>query len=118
MSRPVSDETPQGVAADPLQGVRQVNVGNTILHQLGGRRFLLMTGASNAFTRADGISFELDHSKHGITHVRITLTPQDEYVMEFLKVRARNVQNVTTREAHCDNLREVFEEVTGLLTRL
>jgi hypothetical protein len=96
-----------------------LEVANTILAQLGGRRFITMTGSSNFTGRADGLSFKVGRGPKGITHVRITLTPADDYTVEFLKVRGSKVTTAHTAEGiYCDQLEEVFTDNTGLFTRI
>jgi hypothetical protein len=100
-----------------------LTVATTILEQLGGGRFLAMTGAKNLVGSADTLSFRLPGSggftKNGINVVSIQLTPADTYTVTFSRLRA---SKLTTVEAHediyWDQLREVFERATGLATSL
>lgn len=97
-----------------------MTVANTILAQLGGRRFIVMTGSTNFTGRADGLSFKVGSNPKGVTHVRVTLTDMDDYTVEFLKIRGTKMP-VTLAEVdgiYCDQLEEVFTNHTGLYTRL
>lgn len=100
-----------------------LTVANTILQQLGGRRFRAMTGAKDFVSSDDALSFTLPRgmAKDGINRVKVTLTPADLYHVEFYRYAPRK----RTLEARgefsnvfCDQLRTVFEDRTGLLTAL
>lgn len=100
------------------------HVANTILEQLGGRRFTLMTGARNFVAGQSELSFRLpNNAANGINVVSIKLTARDDYDLTFSRLR-RTKQGVTmtvvdTRTGiYCDQLRDVFERVTQLATRL
>jgi len=99
-------------------------IAETILEQLGGRRFLAMTGAKKLTVADSGLNFVLpsNFAKDGINVVRITLTPADDYTVEFIRIgRAPRYTTTQVREAtgvYCDNLRDVFTYTTGLDTSL
>lgn len=92
-----------------------------ILRQLGGNRFIAMTGAKN-FMRDDkkkSISFRIGRNASGINAVRITLNSKDLYDMEFLSIRKFEVK-VKSKEndVYFDQLQDVFTEHTGMYTDL
>jgi len=101
-------------------------VAKTILAQLGGNRFAVMTGAKNLMHGADSngspyLSFKLPSrfATNGINFVRVTLTPADDYKVEFVKVWGMNLKTIAVREGvYADTLRSVFTEATGLDTSL
>ncbi len=94
-------------------------VAATILEQLGGRRFIAMTGATNLLGRADGLSFKIGRNERGITHCRITLTAKDDYILEFFKIRgSKSTPAGLAQGVYNDNLCAVFEDKTGLRTSL
>lgn len=96
-----------------------MQIAHTILDQLGGNKFLAMTGASNLLGRPDGLSFKVGRNDAKVTHVRVTLTPADEYRIEFINVRGRNVNPLATVEGvHADSLAQVFTRKTGLRVSL
>lgn len=97
-----------------------MSVAKTILEQLGGRRFVVMTGSKDFVGSNNSLTMRLTKNKSGANKLRITLTPADTYTMEFMKFSPKHltVTTVTTREGvYCDNLQEVFTDVTGLYTR-
>lgn len=96
-------------------------VAATILEQLGGRKFLVMTGAKNLLSLESGLQLKLpsNFAKDGINVVRITLTPEDEYNVEFGKLRGLNYRTLKTIPGvYWDMLKETFTHYTGLDTSL
>lgn len=99
-----------------------MNVSQIILAQLGGNRFLTMTGAKNLTTNGSNLAFRLPkNGKRKINHVRIELTDADLYTVTFLNINFRsfNVTIVETVEhVYADQLVELFESNTGYYTSL
>lgn len=100
----------------------ELSVANTILQQLGGRRFLAMTGAKNLQASAYALTMKLpsNMTKGRATHFRITLTGDDLYHLQALRVRGYGPEHSVAEEGgiYCDMLRERFEAITGLRTSL
>ena len=98
-----------------------MQTAQAILEQLGGNKFVAMTGAKNFLGDDNSLMFALPArlAKHGINKVRITLNESDLYDIEFFKFHKLEVETIsTTSFVYCDNLRMVFEETTGLRTSL
>jgi hypothetical protein len=62
-----------------------------------------------------------DFKKDGITKVKVTLAPMDEYTMEFWKKpnfrRPESLVPLNVIDGvYCEQLQDIFTEVTGLLT--
>lgn len=97
-----------------------MQVAQTILEQLGGNRFVVMTGATNFVGRPDGLSFKVGANGKGVTHVRVTLTPADVYTVEFFAIRGtRPIKTLAIAEGvYADKLGETFAAKTGLAVRL
>lgn len=96
-------------------------IANAILEQLGGGRFVVMTGARHLVSHADALSFKLParFAKDGINYVKVTLTAADDYRVEFFKLRGIKFSPVSKVEGvYADMLRGVFEQATGLYTSL
>lgn len=96
---------------------RNLEIASTILHQLGGRRFIAMTGASCYYDGAKAI-FKFKGSRVA-NCVSITLNVMDTYDVVFTKFRGIEVK--TVREingVYAEDLADTFESVTGLRTRL
>jgi len=92
-----------------------------ILKQLGGNKFIAMTGAKN-FIRDDNkklISFKIGRNCSGINYVKITLNSMDTYDMEFINIRAGKITIKSQAEGvYNDQLQSIFTEHTGMYTHL
>lgn len=94
-------------------------IAQTILAQLGGGKFVAMTGAKCLAAGQDYLSFRIPRSKDGVNYVKIKLTLMDMYEVEFGKIRGVDYRVVKTSEMiYNDCLRECFEDATGLRTSL
>lgn len=92
----------------------------TILAQLGGNRFVAMTGARNFVGDTAALRFALPArlAKDGINKVKVELVA-DTYTVTFWKLRGMDVKVVAEREmVYADQLRDVFTSVTGLRVSL
>lgn len=102
-----------------------MQVAQTILQQLGGRRFTTMTGAKNLLAITNGLQFHLParFAKNGINCVRITVEPTDTYAVEFGKITRRDGLPTykalsTETMVYANNLASTFRHATGLATSL
>ena len=97
-----------------------MKIAETILVQLGGTKFLAMTGAKNLVALEDGLMFMLPRgTKNKANKVRITLDRYDTYQVEFMKIRGVDLKTISThKNIYCDMLQELFTRETGLETRL
>lgn len=105
-------------------------VAQTILQQLGGKRFVMMTGAKDFVAMHVGdnpaLRFKIpgNMTKGGVNMVQISLNGGDLYDVEFFRVRKTKTRgtSVASVQVHndifCDMLEDVFERATGLYTRL
>ena len=92
-----------------------LTVPKTILAQLGGERFVMMTGATGFMGSADSLAFKLGSNPRRVTHVRVTLTPDGLYDMTFFST-GKGPQSHDG--IHREMLQEVFGASTGLYTTL
>jgi hypothetical protein len=94
-------------------------VAATILAQMGGaKRLQVMIGANSFASDRNGVLFKFRGTRKA-NAVRIELTPQDLYRVEFYKQRGKaqgyRVDLVhELDEVYCDMLIELFEQFTGL----
>lgn len=98
-----------------------MSVAETILQQLGGRRFSVMTGARKYTGSADSLTFRIpsNFAKAGINAVKITLDPTDTYTMIFSRIRGLTVKEISAHGGiYFDKMQEIFSDVTGLETSL
>lgn len=88
-----------------------------ILEQLGGGRFLAMTGAKNLVGGEGALRFDLPKSHK----MRISLTAADLYKLEYWKWARGKLELVLLEESDGifnDMLQAEFTRITGLHTRL
>lgn len=98
---------------------QDITVAKTILEQLGGRRFVALTGARGMLGGSNWFSFKLPSyfAQKGINAVRITLMPSDTYRMEFSRIRGMKITPISVHEdIYCDGLQALFTQQTGLVT--
>ena len=93
-----------------------MSIAETILEQLGGHRFIAMTGARNLVDCGNSLMFHIPETKR-INHVKIILTEDDLYTMRFGRISKLDYQLIEeVSDVYCDQLQSVFTEVTGLYT--
>jgi hypothetical protein len=92
-------------------------VGNIIFQQLGGQRFIGMTGANNFVHGTKSLTFRIPN--RSINMVEIKLNGTDQYDVTYYRY-ARLVAKPVKVETDIDAemLQERFTEVTGLDTHL
>jgi hypothetical protein len=96
-----------------------MNVAQTILQQLGGRRFLAMTGAKFMVGDKQSLMFALPKCKDGINKVRVSLNASDTYDLDFFRLRGTQVTQIArVEDVYNDQLQEIFTQYTGLDTSL
>ena len=95
-------------------------IAKTILQQLGGNKFIAMTGAKNLGFTDKGLQMKIGRNAKGVTHVIIELDRgKDLYNIEFVQVR--NFKRKTIKKLkgiYADQLGEIFTRYTGLRIRL
>ena len=96
------------------------NVATTILNQLGGNKFIAMTGSKNFVTTNNGgLLMKLSRNASGAQYLKIELNASDLYEMEFFSVRGFEMkQQAEFSGVYFDQLTNIFEQVTGLYTSL
>jgi hypothetical protein len=95
-------------------------VATEILNQLGGRRFVAMTGSKNFVYDNSSLSMRLARNKAGAQYLNIKLNGLDLYNLRFSKVN-RSFDLVIVAEyenIYAEDLQSLFTEVTGLYTSL
>lgn len=100
------------------------NVAQTILHQLGGNKFRVMTGANGFVYGSDenpNIQFYFKGSKVA-NHCTIHLMPSDTYKVVFLWIpysATKPLKEVRViDDVYAEDLQRIFTEITGLYTSL
>lgn len=92
-------------------------VARVILEQLGGNKFIAITGAYGFVYTENSLAFRLPC--RDVNMVRIVLDPSDTYAIEFGRFNGCDY-SVVSRETELfyDMLTSAIEEVTGLTTSL
>jgi hypothetical protein len=89
-----------------------------LIKQLGGGRFIAMTGAKDFVVGPKGATFKIGRNSKSISHVRIDLE-NDLYNVEFIRVSGTKITVVKNfKHVHVDQLRDLFGKHTGLRTNL
>ena len=92
-----------------------------ILKQLGGNRFIAMTGAKD-FAKDDKkamICFKIGRNCKAVNYVKISLNSMDTYDIEFINIRKFNVTiKSKATNVYNDQLQGIFTEHTGMNTHL
>lgn len=97
-------------------------IAQEILRQLGGNRFIAMTGAKNFVYSDTNFSFKIPKAKNGINRIVIKLV-NDEYVVSFRRYRLSKgmpTEKVVSEHegVYFDELQPLFTKETGLYTKL
>lgn len=98
-----------------------MSIAKTILEQLGGNRFVAMTGAKNFGDTGNGLAFQIPAklTKNRINAVKIELDPSDTYIVKFLRIGRSDLKVISKHDMiYCDQLEDLFERETGLYTHL
>jgi len=91
-------------------------VAQTILSQLGGNRFIAMTGSKHFLSSENSLSFKFPGCKQ-YNHCKIILEANDYYRVEFLKFKGLNISNENAYSlVSNDMLQLIFKTATGLET--
>jgi hypothetical protein len=105
-------------------------IAQEIARQIGGQRFITMTGAKDFVCGLDPdekpyLSFKLPgKGKNGINYVQILYEPMDWYTLRFIRVNHGKFGSFTTTTVeevemvYEDVLERTFSDVTGLATSL
>lgn len=95
-----------------------MTVANTILEQLGGHKFKVMTGAFHFVGSSHSLQFGIPNSQ-GINKIVVKLTNLDLYDATFYNIRGLNIKVIRAVDSiEASQLQEVFTNVTGLETSL
>lgn len=100
---------------------RNQEIAETILKQLGGRGFVIMTGSNSFGVIENGLRMNLARNATSANRLDITLNGSDLYDVRFYRrsfsQKTLEVKIKTIREyedVFCDQLRDIFSEVTGM----
>jgi len=103
-----------------------VAVANEIFRQIGGKRFVVMTGAKYVTAIRGGLELRLPRAKDGINLVEIMYNKgADDYTMSFYRFQAPTLKREWKKtlkkqykNIYADDLQRLFTDATGLDTHL
>ena len=97
-----------------------MSVAKTILSQLGGNKFAVMTGAKHFGATEDSLSMRIGRNKTSSNYLKITLNMMDLYDVRFSRVSPMGGERSVTEynNVYNDSLVDVFEKHTGMYTSL
>lgn len=95
-------------------------VTQTIFNQMGGWQFASLVGTKAIGSQGNTLMVRFTgKAKNKINLVKVTLSADDTYTMEFC--RASKAGTVAVKECegvYCDQLKDIFESTTGLYVSL
>lgn len=97
-----------------------LSVAKEILNQLGGAKFIAMTGSKNFIGSEDALTMHLTKNKANAKYLRIELNANDTYTMIFRKAANKNYEyHIAAKfeDVYGDMLQDIFTSTTGLYTR-
>ena len=97
-----------------------------LLQQLGGNKFIMMTGAKNFGLGPKGMGFKIGRNSKKINYIRIDLDRgKDLYNMEFIRMARKKGELSPTMKVvkkikgvYADQLQKMFTKYTGMYTSL
>ena len=100
-------------------------VAKIILQQIGGSRFLTMTGSRDLINLGNGLRMSLSRNKTSANRLEIIYDEgADLYNLRFYRqsfskktfeVKTKDIKKIDG--VYCDMLEDIFTDVTGLYTR-
>lgn len=105
-------------------------VADTILQQLGGNMFMVMTGVKNLIADGNTLRMKLPKNASIANNLWITLLPDDTYQMRFFKytngrinkklewIEPKETDIKVVDGVYWFELQNIFTEVTGMYVRL
>jgi len=98
-----------------------MKTAQTILAQLGGNRFIAMTGAQQLASTGHSIQFKFGSgATNRANFCRIELCVNDTYTMTFLSQRGFNPTKQIEQfcDVQCGQLKSLFAQRTGFILNL
>ena len=98
----------------------RMRVAKTILEQLGGNKFRMMTGAKKLAGDENSLSMRLGRNSSNSNYLKITLNSMDLYDMKFCKLTRKFEEKSVTeyKNVYNDLMRGTFPAHTGMYTSL
>jgi hypothetical protein len=101
------------------QKKNKMQTATTILNQLGGNKFIVMTGSKNFINLGNGLQMKLTRNKANAQYLSIELNSMDLYDLKFYSVSGIQLKMKNEiNGVYCDQLKSIFTDVTGLYVSL
>jgi len=98
---------------------KTIGVAKEILRQLGGNKFIAMTGAKNFGVTENSLNFKIGKNSSSANWVKVVLNGKDLYDVSFFQIRRHKIKTLKTyNDIYNDQLRDIFTDFTGLYTSL
>ena len=91
-------------------------IANTILQQLGGHGFTVMTGGRNYINLGNGLQMSLARNKTSANRLKIILDEDTDTYTKYADIKVKKIAKY--EGVYFDMLQQIFTDVTGLYTRL
>ena len=96
-----------------------LTVAKIILSQLGGNKFVAMTGAKNLAGDEKSLSMRIGRNSSNSNYMKITLNSMDMYDIKFSRIVKYQEKNIKEyNNVFNDMLTDIFTKHTGMYTRL
>jgi len=97
-----------------------LTIAKTILSQLGGNKFIAMTGAKSFVGSENSLTFRIGRNKTRCNYVQVIYNyGKDLYEMRFGFVSIKGLKELKKiEEVYAEDLQDLFTEFTGLYTHL
>ena len=115
----IINKTKQDRAATYKRHEKMTTIATTIYNQLGGHKFVVMTGAKNMIAIENGLRFNIGQNGSKANTVKVILNGDDTYTMQFIK-QGREVNEYTILLRYMDkglSEQEFNETVTKAIER-
>jgi len=90
-----------------------------ILRQLGGNKFIAMTGAKNFGCTDNSFICQIPMKKDRISHIKIILNSLDTYDIDFISIWGNKLKTISTcKGIYNDMLKDIISDRTGLALSL
>ncbi len=91
-------------------------IAKTIIEQLGGAQFVMLTGAKRFVAAERAVLFSIGSNPKHVSRVRVVLEANDTYTLYFYNSKLDVV--ALERDVYCDKLQDIFEQETELYVTL
>ena len=94
------------------KGANKMKIANAILEQLGGNKFIAMTGAKNFVSDGNTLRMTLPKNRSKANRLYVTLDAMDTYTMYFFKYTAGRLNRKTF--AWTPDKQEDIKKISGV----